>query len=101
MVVFARCIAVSKGARNYELESVYLVEDGLGLTTITTLLTVITTLSLGKQRGFSGLVLGDLVLGVYAVSVCAMLEPRAERLTLLAILALAVGSSGLGYVDLS
>lgn len=28
-----------------------LVEDGLGLTTVTALLTVITTLSLGSQRG--------------------------------------------------
>lgn len=58
-------------------------EDGLSLTTITTLLAIITTLSLGEERSFSGLVLGDLVLGV-----------------LLAVLALAVGSSGLGYVDL-
>ena len=47
-----------------------LVEDRLGLTTITTLLAVITTLSLGEQRSFSGLVLGDLVLGVCNVSVC-------------------------------
>lgn len=30
-----------------------LVEDGLGLTTITALLTVITTLTLGVQRGLS------------------------------------------------
>jgi hypothetical protein len=76
------------------------VEDGLGLTTITGLLAVITTLSLGEQRSLSSLVLcpssvcerngryiglltGDLVLGV-----------------LLAVLALAVGSSGLGNVDL-
>lgn len=58
-------------------------EDGLGLTTVTGLLAVITTLSLCKQRGLSCLVLGDLVLGV-----------------LLAVLALAVGSAGLGNVDL-
>ena len=58
-------------------------EDGLGLTTITTLLAVITTLSLGEQRSLSGLVLGDLVLGVLA-----------------ALLALAVGVAGLGNVDL-
>jgi hypothetical protein len=59
------------------------VENGLGLTTITGLFTIVTTLSLGEQRSLSGLVLGDLVLGV-----------------LLARLALAVGLSGLGDVDL-
>jgi len=59
------------------------VEDRLGLTSVTGLLAVITTLSLGEKRSFSCLVLGDLVLGV-----------------LLAVLALAVGSAGLGYVDL-
>jgi hypothetical protein len=59
------------------------VEDGLGLTSVTGLLAVITTLTLGEQRGLSCLVLGDLVLGV-----------------LLAVLALAVGSAGLGNVDL-
>lgn len=58
-------------------------EDGLGLTSVTGLLTIITTLSLGEKRSLSCLVLGDLVLGV-----------------LLAVLALAVGSAGLGYVDL-
>lgn len=46
-------------------------EDGLSLTTITTLLAIITTLSLGEERSFSGLVLGDLVLGVCRVSACA------------------------------
>lgn len=60
-----------------------LVEDGLGLTTITGLLAVVTTLSLGEKRGLASLVLGDLVLGVLA-----------------ALLALAVGVSGLGNVDL-
>jgi hypothetical protein len=60
-----------------------LVEDGLGLTTITRLLAVVTALSLGEQRGLAGLVLGDLVLGVLA-----------------ALLALAVGVAGLGNVDL-
>jgi len=40
------------------------VEHGLCLTTITALLTVITTLTLSEQRRLSGLVLGDLVLGV-------------------------------------
>ena len=60
-----------------------LVEDGLGLTTITGLLAVITALSLSEQRGLASLVLGDLVLGVLA-----------------ALLALAVGVTGLGNVDL-
>lgn len=60
-----------------------LVEDGLGLTTITRLLAVVTSLSLSEQRGLASLVLGDLVLGVLA-----------------AVLALAVGVTGLGNVDL-
>ena len=81
-----------------------LVEDGLGLTTITALLTVITTLTLGVQRGLyyhkssacrrrsslprgcihlSSLVLGNLVLGV-----------------LPAVLGLAVRPAGFGNVDL-
>jgi hypothetical protein len=77
------------------------VEDGLGLTTITALLAVITTLSLGEQRGLAGLVLCDLVLGVCACSVCASRGGLCERgRTLLAVPALAVGSSGLGNVDL-
>ena len=38
-----------------------LVEDGLGLTTITRLLTVITTLSLGGETVFTLFVLGNLV----------------------------------------
>ena len=59
-----------------------LVEDGLGLTTITGLLAVITTLSLGEKRGLASLVLGDLVLGVLA-----------------ALLALAVRVASLGNVD--
>jgi hypothetical protein len=42
----------------------FLVENLLGLTTITSLLTVVSTLSLGKQRSLSGLVLSYLVLGV-------------------------------------
>jgi len=60
-----------------------LVEDGLGLTTITRLLPVVTTLTLGEQGGLASLVLGDLVLRVLA-----------------ALLALAVGVAGLGNVDL-
>ena len=60
-----------------------LVEDGLGLTTVTGLLAVISALSLGEQRGLARLVLGDLVLGVLA-----------------AFPALAVGVSRLRNVDL-
>jgi hypothetical protein len=60
-----------------------LVEDGLGLTTVTALLAVVTALTLSVQRGLSSLVLGDLVLGV-----------------LVAFLALAVGPAGFGNVDL-
>jgi hypothetical protein len=60
-----------------------LVEDRLGLTTVTGLLAVVSALSLGEEGGLAGLVLRDLVLGVLA-----------------ALLALAVGVSGLGNVDL-
>lgn len=60
-----------------------LVEDGLGLTTVTGLLAVVTALTLGEEGGLASLVLGDLVLGVLA-----------------ALLALAVGVTGLGNVDL-
>ena len=82
-----------------------LVEHGLRLTTVTGLLAVVSALSLGEQRGlhrefvsrrfsamdtisegvsyFAGLVLSDFVLGVF-----------------LAGLALAVGVSGFGNVDL-
>ena len=41
-----------------------LVEDGLGLTTITALLTIVTPLTLSVQASLSSLVLGDLVQGV-------------------------------------
>lgn len=59
------------------------VENWLRLTTVTALLSVVTALTLGEQRGLASLVLGDLVLGVLA-----------------ALLALAVSVSGLGNVDL-
>jgi hypothetical protein len=59
-----------------------LVENGLGLTSVSGLLSVISPLSLGHQRVFTLLVLGDLV-----------------RLVLPALLALAVGPSGLGTMD--
>jgi len=59
-----------------------LVEDGLSLTTVAGLFTVITTLSLCEERCLAGLVLRHLVRGV-----------------LLASLALAECSAGLGNVD--
>jgi len=60
-----------------------LVKDGLGLTTITGLLTVVTSLTLGEEGSLTSLVLSNLVRGV-----------------LLAGLALAIGVAGLGNVDL-
>lgn len=59
-----------------------LVEDRLGLTTVTGLLSVVSSLSLGGKRVLALLVLGNLVGGVLPAS-----------------LTLAVGSSGLGDVD--
>lgn len=44
-----------------------LVEDGLGLTTVTLLLPVVTTLTLSVERSLTGLVLGDLVGAVWRV----------------------------------
>ncbi len=58
-----------------------LVEDRLGLTTVTHLLRVVSSLALGEVGGLAGLVLGDLVQSVLA-----------------ALLALAVGLSLLGDV---
>ena len=58
-----------------------LVEDGLGLSSETHLLGVVTTLSLGEVGGLSGLVLGNLV-----------------DLVLAALLAGAEGLAFLGYV---
>lgn len=58
-------------------------ENGLGLTTITGLLTVVTSLTLGIERSLTSLVLGDLVGSVLS-----------------ALLALAEGVSGLGNVNL-
>lgn len=57
-------------------------EDRLGLTTETGLLTVVTSLTLGEEGSLTSLVLGDLVLGVLA-----------------AVLTLAVGLSGLWNVN--
>lgn len=59
-----------------------LVEHGLGLSSETHLLGIVTTLSLGKVGRLSGLVLGDLV-----------------GLVLTALLAGAVGFAFFGYVD--
>lgn len=59
-----------------------LVENLLGLTTVTALLTVVTTLTLSIEGGLTSLVLGNLVLGMLA-----------------ALLTLAVGLSGLGNVN--
>ena len=41
-----------------------LVENGLSLTTITGLLTIVTTFTLSEDGGFTSLILGDLVRGV-------------------------------------
>ena len=59
-----------------------LVEHRLGLSTVTGLFSVVTTFTLCKKRSLSGLVLSDLVGGV-----------------LLALLPLAVGTSGFGNID--
>lgn len=58
-----------------------LVEDGLGLTTVTGLLAVVTAFTLRERGGLAGLVLSDLVQGV-----------------LVALAALAEGLPGLGNV---
>lgn len=59
-----------------------LVKNGLGLTTETRLLTVVSSLTLSEQGSLTSLVLSNLVLGV-----------------LTALLALAVGLSGLWNVN--
>lgn len=65
------------------LEVTYLlVEDGLGLSSVSRLLAVVPTLSLSEERSLSGLVLRDLV-----------------GLVLAAGLSTAEGSSGLGNVN--
>ena len=60
-----------------------LLEDGLGLTSKTLLLSVVTTLSLGKDGSLSSLVLGNLVQGVLS-----------------ALLGSTEGLAGLGNVNL-
>jgi hypothetical protein len=76
------------------------VEDRLGLTSVTGLLAIITTLSLSEKRSLSCLVL-------CRFSVCVSFDGCVELLTsdlvlgvLLAILALAIGTASLGNVDL-
>ena len=60
-----------------------LVKHGLGLTTITGLFAIVSTLSLREKRRFAGFILSDFVLSV-----------------LFAGLAFAVGAAGFGDVDL-
>lgn len=75
-------------------------EDGLGLTTITGLLAVITTLTLREQRGLACLVLCKFSVYVHQIVAMVLLTGDLVLGVLLAVLALAVGSAGLGYVDL-
>jgi hypothetical protein len=76
------------------------VEDGLGLTSVTRLFAVITTLSLGEQRSLASLVFCH---GSVCASGCGagLLTRDLVLGVLLAVLALAVGSSSLGNVDLA
>jgi hypothetical protein len=76
------------------------VEHGLGLTTVSGLLAIITTLSLRKQRGLSCLVLCVISVTVRAAMGAGLLTGDLVLGVLLAVLALAVGSAGLGNVDL-
>jgi hypothetical protein len=69
LVVFALYTS-SEPAVSVVVDKAHLVEDRLGLTTITTLLAVIATLSLGEQRSLARLVLCNLVLGIYDISAC-------------------------------
>jgi hypothetical protein len=76
------------------------VEDGLGLTSVTGLLAVITTLTLREQRSLSCLVLCEFSVCGYNIGNTRVLTGNLVLGVLLAVLALAVGSSGLGNVDL-
>jgi len=60
----------------------FLVEDRFSLPTITRLLSVVSSFPLCEQRRLAGLVLGDLMWGVFS-----------------AVLALAKGAAGLGDID--
>jgi hypothetical protein len=63
-VVFALC-AMSAVSSCAQYGRSYLVEDGLGLTSVTGLLAVITTLTLGEQGGLSCLVFYGVSVYVY------------------------------------
>ena len=76
-------------------------EDGLGLTSVTGLLAVVTTLTLGEQRSLASLVLCAGSVFVWCRSDCGLLTGDLVLGVLLAVLALAVGTAGLGNVDLS
>jgi hypothetical protein len=80
--------------------SSYLVENGLGLTSVTGLLAVITTLTLGEKRSLSCLVLCQFSVYARFGGDAGLLTGNLVLGVLLAVLALAVGSSGLGNVDL-
>jgi hypothetical protein len=78
LVVFALCLGVSRPFLHLECVRSYLVEDGLGLTSVTGLLAVITTLTLREQRSLASLVL-------YTVSVygwCECVDVHHVRVTL-------------------
>ena len=76
-------------------------EDGLGLTSVTGLLAVVTTLSLGEQRSLASLVLCAGSVGAWYGLGCGLLTGDLVLGVLLAVLALAVGTAGLGNVDLN
>ena len=76
-------------------------EDGLGLTSVTGLLAVVTTLTLSEQRSLASLVLCAGSVYVCCRSNCGLLTGDLVLGVLLAVLALAVGTAGLGNVDLS
>lgn len=79
----------------------FLVENGFGLTTITGLFAIITTLSLREQGRLSDILLGGFLGGAHRATYLSGLVLCDFMLGVLsAVLALAVGASGLGYVDL-
>jgi hypothetical protein len=67
LVVFALC-RLSEYVSKLEWRSSYLVEDGLGLTSVTGLLAVITTLTLGEKRSLSCLVFCQFLVCAYNFS---------------------------------
>src|SRR5690242_6499647 len=72
-----------------------LVEDGLGVTSVTGLLAVVTTLILGEQRSLASLVLCAGSVCAWYVLDCGLLTGDLVLGVLLAVLALAVGKAGL------